>query len=76
MVDILVNDEDMMIFSCPSYSHPGEEHIVSWDDILGWWCSCEHYMFRKKFCKHMSECYALAVEEGRFLDKEVFEYGD
>lgn len=31
-------------------------NIVNWDNVDGWWCSCEDFHYRKHECKHIREC--------------------
>ena len=31
-------------------------HCVYFDLDNGWFCSCEDFMFRRRFCKHMGLC--------------------
>lgn len=59
-VDILYADESWVYFRVKSDSRD-EYQYVSFDLFDGWVCTCEHYQFRKKYCKHM-------VKAKKFLD--------
>ena len=60
-IKIYFGDEEGIFFKIPSQSRD-EYQYVSWDRDDGWFCTCEHYQYRKKFCKHMQEA-------KQFLDK-------
>ena len=51
-VDILYADESWVYFRVKSDSRD-EYQYVSFDRFDGWVCTCEHYQFRKAYCKHM-----------------------
>lgn len=53
-IQIHFGDEDWICFKVPSSSRD-EYQYVSWDADNGWSCTCEHYHYRKKYCKHMKE---------------------
>lgn len=46
----------------------GYEHMVCYDKLDGWYCTCEDFQFRKRFCKHMKQCQSLVPG----ASKEVF----
>lgn len=53
-IKIYFGDEEGICFKIPSHSRD-EYQYVSWDKDNGWYCTCENYQYRKRFCKHMSE---------------------
>ena len=60
---ILLSDQEGMIFEIEGDS--GYVHLVSFDRENGWFCSCEDYGFRKRFCKHMKACAEVSKIESR-----------
>lgn len=60
-IQIYFGEEDWVYFKVPSSSRD-EYQYVSWDRSNGWFCTCEHFQFRKVYCKHM-------VEAKLFFDK-------
>ena len=53
-IQIHFADKEGVCFKVPSSSRD-EYQYVSWDVDNGWSCTCEHYHYRKKYCKHMDE---------------------
>ena len=53
-IQIYFGEDDWIYFKVPSSSR-NEYQYVSWDKDNGWNCTCEHYQFRKLYCKHMEE---------------------
>lgn len=70
-IKICYGDEEGISFKIPSQSRD-EYQYVSWDRDNGWACSCEHYHFRKKYCKHMDEAKKFLSS----LNKDVQECED
>lgn len=65
-IKICYGDEEGISFKIPSASRD-EYQYVSWDTDNGWSCTCEHYHYRKKYCKHMNEAKRFLQE----LNEEV-----
>lgn len=53
-VDILYADHEWINFRVKSDSRD-EYQYVCYDEEKGWTCTCEHYHFRKRYCKHMDK---------------------
>lgn len=70
-VEIILKDEEGIIFHVGSDSS-NFTHTGSYDYLDGWWCSCEHYNYRRCFCKHMQRARDCAEKEGIVLDDNVF----
>lgn len=74
IVEILHCDIHGVIFNIKSGSSK-DFHTVSYDTD-GWWCTCEHYRYRKAFCKHMQACVDYAAENGiNIPDRSVYAEG-
>ena len=74
MVKINYEDEFGIMFDVPSSSRD-EVHLVNYDREDGWWCSCEDYTYRKRFCKHMKEAFDYVAENREdinIISKKVF----
>ena len=61
-IQVYFADDEWICFKVPSSRKSEGYQYVSWDIDNGWSCTCEHYHFRKGYCKHMR----LAKE---FLEK-------
>lgn len=71
-VEILLSDDDGIIFHVQSGSSE-KWHTVGYDPRDGWICTCEHYHFRKKWCKHMRACVKYAENQGvQVFDRRVY----
>lgn len=44
-------------------------NIVNWDNVDGWWCSCEDFHYRKHECKHIRE----AKKPSKDSSKDILE---
>lgn len=53
-IQVQFADNGWISFKIPSSSRD-EYQYVSWDEDNGWSCTCEHYHYRKQYCKHMEE---------------------
>lgn len=53
-IQIYFGEDTWICFKVPSSSRD-EYQYVSWDKDNGWSCTCEHYQYRKKYCKHMEK---------------------
>lgn len=72
VVEVLYSDDQGIIFQTSSGSSP-DWHTIGYDPYDGWCCTCEHYYYRKKFCKHMQACIDYVRRQGiGVLDKRVF----
>ena len=52
-IKIYYGDGEGICFKVPSSRESEGYQYVSWDIDNGWSCTCEHYQFRKAYCKHM-----------------------
>lgn len=73
VIEILHSDDEGVIFQIQSSSKSKEFHTVGYDYADGWICTCEHYYFRRKYCKHMYACAEYAKEHGIHIsDRDVY----
>lgn len=72
VVEILHSDDEGVIFNIKSFSST-DFHTVAYDPLDRWFCTCEQYRYRKKYCKHMQACADYAKANGIVIeDKNVF----
>ena len=53
---LLESNDETLFFEVPSESRPGLTFQVMHDNDHHWLCTCEHYHYRKQYCKHMRAC--------------------
>lgn len=53
---LLESNDETLFFEVESESTPGVSYDVMYDVDHHWLCTCPHYYFRKRFCKHMRVC--------------------
>ena len=70
-VNISFNDDEDVITSVRSDSSDFI-HTTAWNSNLGWWCTCEDYYYRKRFCKHMKQAKDYVTEKGLIVNEVVF----
>lgn len=54
-VSIFYKDTTGVIFNVVSSSREWV-YNTTYDTVNGWFCTCEDYQYRKKYCKHMKKC--------------------
>ena len=57
---LLESNDETLFFEVESDSRPGLLFDVMYDVDHHWLCTCEHYYYRKQYCKHMAACAELA----------------
>jgi hypothetical protein len=60
---LIFSDHEGEIFEIQGDS--GYTHTTAFDRDGGWWCTCEDYFFRKRFCKHVDACSNLSKTTSR-----------
>lgn len=71
MPQLLESNDETLFFEVESMSRPGLTFDVMYDKDHHWLCTCEHYYYRKVFCKHMGVCADLMNISDRMVYAEV-----